>query len=274
MSHGFYVETSQTRFPCAPTVRPGAMIFEKHKLQRPRAKGADMRTPIDDVVVFDGNRKAFETVLNITKDHDKPVRMFMYGPKGSGKSTLLFARATDRDLLSLKKVGHCHASQLVMMVSSDAPNEEYLFRVGSVDVLLIDGFDDFNDEDGAGMELCKLLVRERDRQGLETVIASDAPLDSFDTTELEGALDTFDFVEVAPLDDAGRIEFARRIEADVRDERNDAPQLTEDCLNYVANDFPSNIQEVRYAVRYLLTGADLGADDVVDAAKAAALLAE
>lgn len=227
---------------------------------------------IDEIVITEGNREAYETVLAITQEHDEPVRMFIYGPVGSGKSTVLQARGREKDLLSKKKTLFCNAAELMLAVTLEDFSEDYLTQAGTVDVLLIDGFEDFFTKNGGelGPELCKLLLQERNRQGLETVLFSNVPLEEVDASKLGGVLDDYRMVPVEPLDAAGRLELARRIMNSLR--TDDAkPIVTEEALEYIAGPFAQEVGDIRNALRYLIAvaGFEEGTTITLDLAKEA-----
>ena len=47
-----------------------------------------MATPLDTIVVTDGNREAFERVIGVTQEHGAPERLFVVGPRGTGISQI------------------------------------------------------------------------------------------------------------------------------------------------------------------------------------------
>ena len=208
---------------------------------------------IDEIVITDGNREAFETVLGITGEHDEPVRMLIHGPVGSGKSTVLQARGREKDLLSRKSTLFCNAAELMLAVTLDDVSEDYLSKAGSVDVLLIDGFEDFFSKNGGelGPELCRLLLQERNRLGLETVLFSNVPLEEVDAGKLGSALDGYRIVRVEPLDEAGKLEFAHKLMDSLRTD-DDKPLVTDEALEYIANSFAQEVGDIRNALRYLI----------------------
>ena len=95
------------------------------------------------------------------------------------------------------------------------------------------------------------MVTERDRLGLDTVFASDAPLSSFDLAAFEGALDGFEELAAEPLDEAGRRAFVLAMR-DTFTEEGKAPALADDTVAYLAT-FSDDLTDVRHAVRYLVT---------------------
>ena len=121
---------------------------------------------------------------------------------------------------------------MVNAIRMDAP-DKFFEEIGSVPVLLVDDFQDFFADEEAGPLLCKLMVTERDRLGLDTVFASDAPLSSFDLAAFEGALDGFEELAAEPLDEAGRRAFVLAMR-DTFAEEGKAPALADDTVAYLA----------------------------------------
>lgn len=221
-----------------------------------------MSTPLDMIVVTDGNREAFERVMGVTQQHEAPERLFVVGPRGIGKTTLLRARAAERDLLSGKKAIVHAAAEMVNAIRMDAP-DRFFEEIGSVPVLLVDDFQDLFADEEAGPLLCRLMVAERDRLGLDTVFASDAPLSSFDLSAFEGVLDGFDELVAEPLDAAGRRAFVLAMR-DAFAEEGKAPAFADDAVAYLAT-FSDDLTDVRHAVQYLTTAAGFSANVTLDA---------
>ncbi len=226
-----------------------------------------MRTALDDIVITDGNREAYETILALTQDHDEPVKMFVYGPIGAGKSTIVQARGRTKDMLSKRKVMFCNAAELVLAVTLEEVSDEYLEKVGSADVLLIDGFEDFFKNLPTGPLLCRLLITERNKHGFDTVLFSDLPLSEFDLSALEGVLDDFVQVSVEPLDADGFVLLAHNVQATLREGKEDtAPLLADDALEYLARDYAEKGDDIRNALRYLIAVAGFEDGTVIDLA--------
>lgn len=225
-------------------------------------KDARMSTPLDAIVVADGNREAFERVIDVTQKHDEPVRLFMVGPRGAGKTSLLRARAAERDLLSGRKAVVHAAAEMINAIRMDAP-DSFFEELGTVPVLLVDDFQDFFSDEEAGPLLCKLMLAERARLGLDTVLASDAPLSAFDLSAFEGTLDGFEEVRVEPLDEAGRRAFVLAMR-NMFFEEGKSPELSDEAVEALAA-FSDDLTDVRHAVQYLMTAAGFEAGRVLDA---------
>lgn len=222
-----------------------------------------MTTPLDTVIVTDGNRAAFERVINVVQQHDEPQRIVVCGPRKSGKTVLLRARSKDRDLLSPKKVTFRAAMEIVNAVNFDAP-DSFFEELGSVDVLLIDDFQDFCGDE-VGETLCKLMLKERARLGLDTVMTSRVPLSNLNLDPFEGALDGFEEIAAEPLDEQGRVAFVRALR-DFYEQEEGGPLFTDEAVAYLANEFSDDLDDVRHAIQYFMTAAGVPAGETLDAA--------
>lgn len=215
-----------------------------------------MRSELDDIVRFEGNEEAFSRVLAATGDHEGVTKLVIYGPAGCGKTAVLKARGVEKDLLSTKKTLFTHAAELINAIKLET-SEKLLNSAGSVDVLFIDSLDDFLADDEIGPDVCRLLVEERSRNGLDTVIGARKPLSAYDEPRLGTAFSDFEEIEVKPLDDAGRIAFARRMEERYREDRENAPTLSEEAVEYISGEFAREVNDIRHAVRFLVTAAGI-----------------
>lgn len=220
-----------------------------------------METPLDLLVLEDGNRDAFERVIAITQIHDSPEHLFLVGPEQSGKTMLLRTRAAEKDLLSTKKVSFHSAKEMTAAVRFDV-RDDFFENLGSVGVLLCDDFPAFLEDEEAGLMLCKLMLAERDRLGLDTVFTSRVPLSELDLSACDGLLDQFVQLTVDPLSEEGRREFARRmLEAYAKEGKS--PVLDDEAIAYLANEYVASLEEVRLAIKYLMTGSDFGPKDTL-----------
>lgn len=226
---------------------------------------------MDEMVITDGNREAFEAILSIGRDASGARRLFVWGPKGSGKSTVASARGREKDLLSTKRIISCHAQEIAAVLKSGV-NEGFLDEIGDVDILLIDGFDTFFTGDALGSEIARLLLSARNARGLATVVISDAPRSALDAAALGEALDGYEELEVRPLDADGLVAFAKRLQEGLVKGRDDAPVLTDDALRFIALDFAQSPDDIRNAVRFLLTKTEEAPGSLISAERAQELL--
>lgn len=211
-----------------------------------------MASMLDEIVVTDGNRQAFETILSIGKEHEGVIELFVWGPSGTGKSTVLNARGRQRDLLSSRRIVSCHAGEVVAVLQSGV-NDDFLNRIGEADALLLDGVDRFADEGELGPEACRLLLDQRRRAGLDTIVTSDVPLEDIASEKIREALADYPVVEVEPLDAQGLRQLAGRIQDSLAGKSEGAVHLDDDVFDFIALDFAQNAADVRNALRFLLT---------------------
>ena len=221
-----------------------------------------MNPTLDELVVTDANRCAFEQVINITQANDAPAMLYIYGPEGSGKTFALQARFFDRDLLSKRKVVFTHSVELITAFQLDL-GDELLSDAGAADILLLDAFDLFFESGDIGPLLCKLLLQERGKHGLSTVITGRRPLSSYDLSSFEGALDAFEEVGVAPLGRENFEQLALKVQSTCRKRQGEVPRLSDAAIAFIANEHAQSLCDVRDAVRYLLTAAGFKGGHVI-----------
>lgn len=232
-----------------------------------------MRMPLDEFIVTDANREAFERVKGSTQKHDEPERLFIVGPEDSGKTLLMRARAMEKDLLSTKSVIYVSAKELLDALNSPNP-EAVLDQVGECDVLLIDDFPDLFSDPNVGPTLCKLLMVERAKHQGDTVFTSRFPLSKFDLKDFAGVMDVFEEIEIGALDEAGRRAFAESLRsADRPEDAPEPPAIGDDALDYIAGEYASKASEVRAAMMHLMGDAGFEPGAAVDAAAAKEALA-
>lgn len=154
-------------------------------------------TATNEFIVTDENRAVYDRVINVTQA-DKPEYLFVYGPHASGKTLLVRERGRERDLLSTKSVMFCHALELASMFNLGELGEAFLERAGSSDILLIDGFESFCEGDGLTRELGALLLAERNRLNLSTLVFSGVPYDEISDGLLMEQLGGYEREYLAP----------------------------------------------------------------------------
>lgn len=229
-----------------------------------------MASLLDEVVITDGNKMGFELILNAGRPHDQPVHVFIWGPQGSGKSKVLQARGREKDLLSTRRLISAHGQEILASLNSGV-NDEFLDELGVADVLLVDGFDTLFDTE-IGTSLAKLLLKQRNGQGLDTIVVSDKPMSALDVSAMDHALDDYVEVEVAPLDEDGLVELASRVQEGLRKADETYPVLDDEALRFVAVDFADTPDDIRNAMRFLLTKTELKPNSQIDKALASELL--
>ena len=233
-----------------------------------------MRFQISELVVTPENQETAKRLIGITQVHDCPELLYLAGPAGSGKSVFLEARGTEKDLLSTKKAMYCHASEILAMLSIGNENaDNFLNRVGEVDVLLIDDVEDFLKNEAVGAQACKLLTDSRAKQGLDTVVASRIPLSDLDN-RLQDAFSDFEEISMAPLGENGAVALAKSY-ADhfTRAKgRENVNALADETFVYLGKKFCESLKDMAPAVEYLVAVAELPKDKPVSPEEAASCL--
>lgn len=230
-----------------------------------------MTSPLDEIVITEGNRDAFETILAIGSEHESPVQLYVWGPVGSGKTTVLRARGREKDLLSTQRIISCHAGEIIAILRSGV-NEEFLDKIGEVDILLIDGFEQFLQEGEVGTQVCTLLLTHRSEAGLHTVLASDIPPSEIENEGIKHALEGFTVVEVSPLDEEGLTELAHRIQTNTLAANAAEPIVSDDVIAYIVGEFAETPEDVANAMRFLVTQYNPAEEGALTVEKARQLL--
>lgn len=209
-----------------------------------------MRTLTDDIVITDANQEGFNIAAAALRV-DEPLCIVLCGPVGSGKSTVLQARGRERDLLAPKHGTYAHGKEIAAAINLDV-NEGFLERVADVDVLYLDGVNELMEEGEQGLQIVRLLLAERGRRHLSTVVAFDGTEDELKESPLAPVFKDYTVVSVGTLDEAGLEAFARNMIERFGDSEG-APVLTDEAVAYLVSDFAQEAQDIRNAVRYLLT---------------------
>ncbi len=210
-----------------------------------------MNTPLDTLVKTEGNREAFDKVIAITQVHEKPEKLFLVGPEQSGKTALLRARQLDKDLLSTKRVLYRPCAELAEAMRANV-YDGFFEELGTHEVLFLDDFDGFFEDLELGPRICQLLMRERDRLKLDTVISARKPLAEYDLSAFEGALDGFEEVTVEALEGEALVEYVSVLQEEFSEEGK-SPVLAEEAIAYIAHDLDANPEMMKKAVHFLMT---------------------
>ena len=159
------------------------------------------------------------------------------GPKESGKTTLVRGRQLDKDLLSTKKVLYRPCSELPEAMRAEV-YDGYFEDLGTYEVLFLDDFEGFFDDPEMGPMMCKLLLGERLKRRLDTVITSTKPLSEYDLSDFGGMLGDFEEVTMEALDYT---------------EEGKSPVLSPEAIAYIAHDLGQTPTMIRKATHFLMT---------------------
>ena len=213
------------------------------------------------------NKALFEKLDEISAGKEPPSRLFVQGPKGTGKSTLLRGIANDAELID-PSVFVCSGADIAVALSIKT-DPHFLDKIGSVPSLYIDDITPLGAvEDGD--QLLSLLIKERDRLHLNTVVVSDVSLEECGTPKAAEYLQNFDMLRIEPLDSEDQAEFARRIEAEYSIENS--PKLDDEAIKEIIDAMKGNLADVEKAIRYLVTDADCCQEKEINAERASELL--
>ena len=227
-----------------------------------------MRTPLDALIITDGNREGFQRVIDVTQATE-PQKIFIVGPKGSGKSTVLRARMLDRDLLSTKHVTFKSCEAIVDAILGSAFDED-MDALGTTNVLLLDDFEGFFKlDEKIGPAAAQALLDFRAERGADTVITSTKAISEYEnlSEELADILSEFDEIKIESLDGEDTLALIKSFVETYAD-MDTTPVLTEDAINYIANELDTPTGMKAKAVDYLMTqytgepGAELDAESV------------
>lgn len=210
-----------------------------------------MKTLLEELVRTDGNRAAIERIEAVTQAHDKPEKIFLVGPHGSGKTEIVRSRFLEKDFLSTKQVLYRPCKELPEALRANV-YDGYLEDLAAKDVLFLDDFEGFYEDAELGPEMCKLLLQERNRRGLDTVITASKPLAELDLAQFGGVLDDFDEVFVEPLEGAAMVDYVLMLQESFTVE-GESPVLSDEAVEYLAHDFPEDKEMLRKAIHFLMT---------------------
>lgn len=217
------------------------------------ANGGALVPGINELVVTDRNKTAFDKVIHITEEHDAPTRVFLFGAHGSGKTTLVQARLRDRDLLSRKELRYCHVGELVSFFNLEEAGEQILEKIGTADVLFLDGLELILSDDPLSSKLCSLLLEARNNAGSETVVLSSEPFSEYANSEVYAVLNGYERLQIEALGATERVLLAKKTMKALKKSQNN-PSLTDSAAEYLANTI-SECDELKRAIEYLMTSA-------------------
>ena len=171
------------------------------------------------------------------------------------KRQLVRGRQLDKDLLSTKKVLYRPCSELPEAMRAEV-YDGYFEDLGTYEVLFLDDFEGFFDDPEMGPMMCKLLLGERLKRRLDTVITSTKPLSEYDLSDFGGMLGDFEEVTMEVLDDAGLEEYVRGLVEDYTEEGK-SPVLAPEAIAYIAHDLGQTPTMIRKATHFLMTQYEL-----------------
>ena len=210
-----------------------------------------MRTPLDALIITDGNREGFQRVIDCTHADEQQL-LFIVGEKGTGKTTLLRARQLEKDLLSTKHVTYKPCAQIVDAIHACAFDED-LDALGTTNVLLLDDIEGFLEDEQLGAPTAHCLLKERIERGFDTVITSTKKIEELgEIGELADDLAKFEQFVVEPIDDEAMLTLIQSL-VDSYADLESAPKLTDEAVRYIAHDLNVNTTMKAKAIDFLMT---------------------
>lgn len=209
-----------------------------------------MKESLQSFVVHPSNAVAYKVVTSLARQGSASLRLLIEGPRGSGKSSLVRGFASDAEQSG--QTGHvfiCSGSDIAMALQFEA-DDSFFDRVGSVPVLLIDDLEPLVNSERGDFFL-SLLLAERSRQDISTVITSDTPFGKYCLADSKALLDTFVTIQMQPLDSEGQADFVRLAQQSCRTAQS--PALCEEAIGYLAEQFCTDYFGMEAAVQYLMT---------------------
>lgn len=234
-----------------------------------------MRLQIAELVITPENEDTIQRIVNVTQKHEQPEQLYLVGPANSGKSTLMEARGTEKDLLSTKKAVYCHASEILAMLTIENENaDNFLNRIGEVEVLFIDDVEDFLSNESMGAQACGLLIESRAKQGLDTVVSAHTPLSELDDS-LRKVFSGFQELRLPALNEKGACELAKayvKYLVRTKGESKVVNELSPEAFEYLGKKFCHSLKDMAPAMEFLLTVAEVPTGQSISAETAHMLL--
>lgn len=161
----------------------------------------------------------------------------------------LVARASERNTLSDKVVLYRKCGDLVRAFDGEISDDNFDV-LDRVDVLLRDDFSGALSSN-TGRKLLRLLLNERMRNGVDTVIASHLPADQCAFPEFRGILSRFEEIEMQRLPDEKRGEYVQTLIREYAPPTVDL-SVSGEAVSFLAGDGSRSLGELRSIVRRMM----------------------
>lgn len=221
-----------------------------------------MRESLDTFVKSPQNASVCKALDSLNGLRPLPLKLFIEGPQQAGKSALVRGWAEDAARNGAgEAVFACSGADIAMALQFEA-DDSFFDKLGATAVLLVDELEPLLRAE-RGDQLLSLLLAERDRLGLSTVITSRTPPSAYDVEESANALTSFEVMRLEPLDDEGKRAFVRLVATEYG--TADSARLREDAVAYLVESKGAHFADLEHAVRYLVTDEDCAAQGELDA---------
>lgn len=228
-----------------------------------------MRESMETFVRGPGNAKAVRALESLSGLRPIPLKLYIEGPRDAGKSTLVRSWAADAERGGAgEAVFACSGADIAMALQFEADGT-FFEKLGATPILLVDDLGPLLQTE-KGDQLLSLMLAERDRLRLNTVVTSRTPVAECDLEESGVALSSFEAAHMEPLDDAGKREFVRRVAAEYGTDAS--PVLEDEAVACIVEMMGTRFEDLENATRYLVTDDDCAAHETLDAAAVQGLL--
>ena len=217
------------------------------------------------------NEEACAAIDKMNGASATPVNVIIKGPHYSGKSALV--RGVGEDAIrngAEMMLFTCSGFDIAMALAQEA-DDSFFERLGETPSLIIDDISGLK-RVAKGDQLLSLLLEERKKHGLSTALTTTEDITETDYPLSASYLSKFDVIEINPIDNEGRSSYVKLIAEDRK--KDDSPALTDEAVDYIANEFASTFFDMESAARYFMEDEDCRKLDKIDVDTARKLLSK
>ena len=141
-----------------------------------------MRESMETFVRGPGNAEAVRALESLSGLRPIPLKLYIEGPRHAGKSTLVRSWAADAERGGAgEAVFACSGADIAMALQFEA-DDTFFEKLGATPILLVDDIGLLLQAE-RGDQLLALMLAERDRLGLSTVVTSRQPASACEANE-------------------------------------------------------------------------------------------
>ncbi len=228
-----------------------------------------MRESMETFVRGPENDAAVRALESLTGLRPVPLKLFVEGPHQAGKSALVRGWAADAAQGEAGgAVFACSGADIAMALQFEA-DDSFFEKLGATPVLMVDDVELLLRAE-KGDQLLALMLAERDRLGLHTVVTSRTPLADCAFDASREAMDAFEVARMEPLGIDGKCAFVRKAAGEYATEAS--PALDDDAVACLVSLMGERFEDLEHATRYLMEDADCAVCETLDAATVKRLL--
>lgn len=212
-----------------------------------------MRESMETFVRDPGNAEAVQALASLNGLRPLPLKLFIEGPHRAGKSTLVRGWAEDAARAGEGEIVFaCSGADIAMALQFEA-DDSFFDKLGAVPVLLVDDLELLLHTD-KGDQLLSLMLAERDRLRLHTILTSRTPLCKCGFEDSLDALGAFETVTMMPLENEGKRAYVRMVAQEYGSEKS--PMLSDEVVTCIIEETGGRFVDMENATRYLVTDED------------------